>query len=234
MRRVAIHQPNFLPWMGYLAKIAKSDYFIFLDNVQFSKGSFTNRSKILDGGHPKWLTIPAKPPLGTQISEVQITSVEWKKKHIAKIEQNYRNSEFSADILTMLRDLYFEENTSQLSTFNIRLIKAISKLLDLNVTFLCSSDISDNSFDSPTHRLVTLIKEIGGATYISGSGGQNYHDLCLFTEQSINVEYTNYVERPYKQNSPSFHPGLSCIDTLCNIGINATRQSLLQWIGNQQ
>ena len=134
----------------------------------------------------------------------------------------------------MLRDLYFEENTPQLSTFNIRLIEAISKLLDLNATFLCSSDITDNSFDSPTHRLVTLIKEIGGATYISGSGGQNYQDLCLFTEQSINVEYTNYVELPYKQNSPSFHPGLSCIDTLCNIGINATRQSLLQWIGNKQ
>jgi hypothetical protein len=231
MSRVAIHQPNFLPWMGYLAKIAKSDYFIFLDNIQFSKGSFTNRSKILDDGHPKWLTIPAKPPLGTKIHEIQITPDEWKKKHLAKIEQNYRDSEFGVDILTILRKLYYEEKTSDLSTFNIHLIKAITKLLDLNVTFICSSEICNNSFESPSHRLVALIKEIGGTTYISGNGGRNYQDPNLFKEQSINVEYVDFFEHPYKQNAPTFYPGLSCIDTLCNIGIKATQQYLLQKTG---
>ena len=36
-RVVAIHQPNFLPWLGYFDKIARADVFVVLDDVQFPK-----------------------------------------------------------------------------------------------------------------------------------------------------------------------------------------------------
>ena len=55
---VAIHQPNFLPWMGYFWKIAHVDRFVFLDNVQFSKGSYQNRVKVKGPQGPHWMTIP--------------------------------------------------------------------------------------------------------------------------------------------------------------------------------
>ena len=45
---VAIHQPNYLPWLGYFHKIAAADIFVFLDDVPFSKGSYINRVKTFE------------------------------------------------------------------------------------------------------------------------------------------------------------------------------------------
>src|SRR5581483_975536 len=39
---VAIHQPQFLPWLGYLDKIDRADLFVVLDCVQFKKNEWQN------------------------------------------------------------------------------------------------------------------------------------------------------------------------------------------------
>ncbi|MGL6327783.1 WbqC family protein [Aeromonas rivipollensis] len=55
---VSIHQPAYLPWLGYVDRIKKSDLFIFLDSVQLEKNSFTNRNLIKGANGSHWLTIP--------------------------------------------------------------------------------------------------------------------------------------------------------------------------------
>ena len=76
--KVAIHQPNYLPWMGYFHKMHHADVFIFLDDVQFTKGSHINRVKILSGKGPRWLTVPVvKVKLGQNIIDVRPSSNNW-------------------------------------------------------------------------------------------------------------------------------------------------------------
>ena len=79
MTTVAIHQPNFLPWQGYFYKILNCDIFIFLDHVGFSKGSYTNRVKVMSPSGPKWLTVPVKTSgkLGQPITMVGLS--DWEK-----------------------------------------------------------------------------------------------------------------------------------------------------------
>nr|MBI3612487.1 WbqC family protein [Nitrospirota bacterium] len=43
---VAIHQPQYLPWLGYLDKIDRADVFVILDTVQFKKNEWQNRNRI--------------------------------------------------------------------------------------------------------------------------------------------------------------------------------------------
>lgn len=54
MLKVACHQPNFVPWMPFFYKMAKSDIFILLAGVQFEKNGYQNRFKYKD----KWITKP--------------------------------------------------------------------------------------------------------------------------------------------------------------------------------
>ena len=43
---VAIHQPTFVPWLGYLDRMLRSDLFVILDHVQFERRNYQNRTLI--------------------------------------------------------------------------------------------------------------------------------------------------------------------------------------------
>ena len=50
---VAAHQPHYLPWLGYLDKLAKADLFVVMDDLQYEAQNFQNRQrvKLNDGAH---------------------------------------------------------------------------------------------------------------------------------------------------------------------------------------
>src|ERR1043165_5716491 len=83
---VAIHQPNYFPWLGYFAKMARSDAFVFLDDVQYSKNSYINRVQIKG---KEWLTVPVSHHLGDPINRVQCADPRWRAKHLDKLRATY-------------------------------------------------------------------------------------------------------------------------------------------------
>ena len=74
MTAVAIHQPHYLPWLGYLAKWAAADVFVFLDTVQYTKNGWQNRNRIKTATGPQWLTVPVHAKLGMGIDAVTVAS----------------------------------------------------------------------------------------------------------------------------------------------------------------
>lgn len=92
---LSIHQPAYLPWLGYFDRIARSDKFVYLDNVQFERNSFINRNRIKTANGPIWLTIPVrlKEHFNKTIADIEIDARQnWKRKHLRSIEQNYRHA----------------------------------------------------------------------------------------------------------------------------------------------
>src|SRR5262245_7253490 len=94
---VAIHQSHYLPWLRYFAKIARSDRFIVLDDVQYAKNGFQNRGKIKTAQGWIYLTVPVRKPLQRSIREIEIDPrSSWRDKHRRALEMNYAKSRFFA------------------------------------------------------------------------------------------------------------------------------------------
>ncbi|MCB0360768.1 MAG: WbqC family protein, partial [Bdellovibrionales bacterium] len=112
---VAIHQPAYLPWLGYFERIFRSDVFVFLDSVQFEKNSFTNRNKIKTAHGEQWLTVPVKAKGHTELSiaELGIADGEpWQKKHLKAIQLNYAKARYFSELFPKLEALYASKATT--------------------------------------------------------------------------------------------------------------------------
>jgi hypothetical protein len=216
---VAIHQPNFLPWLGFFYKFYLADCFVFLDDAQYSKNSFTNRNKIKTPQGANWLTLPIKSSgkFGQNISEVLISNFPTvKKKILSTIKTNYSKAKYFDEYY-----LQFEENfynsTENLSNLNATLILWINKILKIEKKIFFSSQLN-NSHGNSTEKLINICKEFNCDTYLSGFGGTKYQDEALFLEAGIKIKLYDFKHPIYSQLWGDFIPNLSIIDLLFNCG----------------
>lgn len=222
---VAIHQPNFLPWLGYFAKIARSDCFVLLDDVQFSKGSYTNRVQIARGGAPVWLTVSVRHDFGARISAIALSDPHWAHAHCDRIKQAYgRAACFKAvwpEIESWLRSA-----SGSLADVNSGLIEKIARRLGLH-TRLCPSSSLDVLADEPDIRLAEIVRRISpNGVYLSGAGGAKYQAEAVFQAKGITLAYSDFRPEPYERSGEPFIAGLSIIDALFHLGFDATAAML--------
>src|SRR5947209_18898528 len=95
--KVAIHQPHYLPWLGYVAKWAAADLFVFLDTVQYEKNGWQNRNRIKTAEGARWLTVPVRAHLGTRVAAVSIdVDRPWAKRNRRAIASAYGEAPYRA------------------------------------------------------------------------------------------------------------------------------------------
>ena len=214
---VGIHQPNFLPWIGYFYKIAKSDVFVLLDNVQYAKNSFINRNKIKTSQGAAWLTVPVSFKFGQLINKVKINNeTNWREKHLKTLEMNYKKAKFFEVVFNKIEQIYYSRDWGNLRNFNIELIKFAILYLRLNRKLVKASDLGVQG--KGTELLIQITKKVNGDTYLSGFGGAKYQDEQLFVQEGIELKYYNFHHPKYDQCWKDFIPNLSIIDLFFNVG----------------
>ncbi|MBR0801191.1 WbqC family protein [Bradyrhizobium jicamae] len=215
---VAIHQPNFFPWLGYFDKIRRADIFVLLDAVAYPRagsggmGSWCNRVRLDVQGEARWVTCPLRrAPLGTSIATTEIDDTQsWRPKLLRTLEVNYGKAPQFATCMTILEPL-ISAPESNLAAFNIRAIEAIAAQLRLSTRFIRQSTLSYSGH--ATELLISLVKAVGGSTYMSGDGAAGYQRDELFAENGLGLVKQNFS--PISYGEPSrFIPGLSVIDYL--------------------
>lgn len=225
---VAIHQPNYAPWLGYFHKIARADAFVFLDDAQFSKNSYINRVQIDGGGAPRWLTVPVRVTFGDPINRVMPAEPEWRRRHLDTLRHYYRAAAHFRPMWAALEEIYASLPAGDLAASNRALILAIAERLGLRCRFVLASTISTGGALSDS-RLVALVRAVAGegrAVYLSGRGGAAYQDAAKFSEAGIALSYSDFVHPTYAQAGPGFLPGLSVIDALFHAGWDDTARML--------
>ena len=212
---VGIHQPNFLPWIGYFYKIMKSDIFVFLDDVQYVKRSFINRNKIKTQRGEQYIRLPIhqKGKYKQSILNCELfNKKESIKELIRSIEANYGKSKYFKDYFDGFEKILFEE-TNSLVDVNISFIKWILEIMEVSVVFKRSSELKDISGTS-TERLISICKSVNGDKYLSGFGGNKYQEKNMFDDANIELVITDFVHPTYPQLWGDFIPNLSIIDLI--------------------
>jgi hypothetical protein len=229
-RIVAIHQPNFFPWLGYFDKIARSDFFILLDDVQFPKtnGTWLNRVQFLIAGEAKWVTAPVKRDYHGTLSINEMffdEKVPWREKFLRTLEGNYKKSNFYKENIGFITELIINRQ-SNIGAYNIHCILSLSNYLSLDTCKIKkASDLQIAT--TSTQRIVDLVKEVKGDTYYCGGGATGYQEDELYSKHQIELVYQNYQSPVYTQKGCSdFVKGLSVIDALFQTGKEATIELL--------
>ena len=224
---VAIHQPNFFPWLGWFHKLAQADVFVLLDDVEFSRGSYINRTRLLVNGAAVWMTAPVvRTGTGTQpIRQTRINNATpWREKMLKTLENTYGRRPGFDEVYPVLRELVASP-ADTLADYNEQALAGIAGALGLPTSrFVRSSTFGCTA--RATERLVQLVTAVGGSTYLSGGGAAGYQEERYFDDAGIELVYAGFVARPYPQRSEQFVPGLSVIDALMNVGLSETRSLL--------
>jgi hypothetical protein len=222
---VAIHQPNFLPWLGWFDKLASADIFILLDTVahQHSGSNYTNRVQILVQGEPSWITVPVERgwDARSRIDQLRVVgALGWRRKIRATLAQSYARAPHFAETMPIL-DAMLGAETDLLCEINLIGIRVIAEVLGLpSARMVRASELSAEG--TATDRLVALVRAVGGDAYLTGHGAGGYQEDAKFVAAGLAVRYQRYVPTPYPQfRTGDFVPGLSAIDALMNCGPEA-------------
>ena len=222
---VAIHQPNFFPWLGYFAKIARADRFVVLDHVQFpkTKGNWSNRTRLLIGGKPRFFTMPIRRDYhGVRAFHEMLASEQaaWREDLLKTLRTHYARSQHFAEVFSVVEPIILNPHEN-LAEYNFSALRALAPRLGIDANkFVLSSPIAPAT--QATEMLVDLIRAVGGDGYLCGGGSADYLEPARFAEAGVELVFQSYRHPVYPQvGAGEFAPGLSCLDALLNCGFDA-------------
>lgn len=220
---ICIHQPDFLPYLGFFDRLLLCDTFVILDNVQFLRRGWHHRDQIKTAQGVHWLTVPVqkKHRYHQLINETKIEyQTAWKHKHLALIEASYRKAEGFAPYFDELERIY-QGSFEFLIELNMALLEWLWAVLDLSIEVVWASSLSVTQTGSL--RLAEIVEQLSGTTYLSGTGARAYLDETVFEAHGISVQWQEFHHPLYPQLHGEFLPNLSILDCLLNCGKQTTR-----------
>ncbi|HAS83112.1 MAG TPA: hypothetical protein DCS43_10680 [Verrucomicrobia bacterium] len=218
--KCAIHQPQFIPWLGYLHKIQAADVFVFLDDVQFKKNEYQNRNRMRVGGMSQWITAPVQFRFGDCLNAVQLSDEpKWRGKLLRTLEVNYAKTPFFAAYMPGFADL-IQRPWPNLAELNIACVEWLMNVFEMDRNAVRRSSRMDGLRDDPTLRLIDICRQVGADTYLSGAGGRHYLDIDRFATEGLTLEFQTFEHPVYPQHphKGEFVPYLAALDGLFNVG----------------
>jgi hypothetical protein len=216
---VAAHQLHYLPWIRLVDKIARSDAFIVLDDVQFTKNGYQNRVKIKHAQGTMLLTVPVLDPMGQRICDVRINTItRWRAKHRAALATNYGRAPFYAAYHEAI-DAILDRPWESLSECSLCALGVLLPALGVKTRLVRSSELGVPG--RGTERLIGMCRMLGATEYLTGDFAVGHHfDPDAFTPYDIKVRRQAWVCPSYRQQYPQlgFLPELSVVDLLLNEG----------------
>ena len=230
---VAISQSMYFPWVGLLEQIRLVETFVHYDDVQFSKGSFSNRIQVKTQDKIRWLTIPLRDfHLGQRIDEAELDERrDWRSQHRDILAQAYQKATFRDDMLSVVDQVFSQPAFSLADAARASVVALVNYFnLATHCRFVDSKNLGVQGGSS--QRVVDIVKAVGGTVYITGHGAQHYLDHQLFEQSGIAVQYMQYRCIAYPQLHGEFTPYVTALDLVANCGkagVSVIQSESLDW-----
>lgn len=213
------HQPAYLPWIGYFAKMAAADTFVLHDVSRYERGGMLNRNKIRTATGSQLLTVPVShEDLRAErlLTEIRPVADGWQRRHWQAIQHAYRRAPYFGEHADFLAD-YYRQDYQNLSALCLPFIDYAARQLGLPGTVARTSELTLPPFDRNTI-VPMLCRRFAAEEFLVGAQAPNYLDAAMMARAGIRVPIFRYRHPEYRQNYPGFISHLSVLDLLMNCG----------------
>jgi hypothetical protein len=225
MTVVAIHQPTFLPWLGWFDKLSRAETLVLLDAVQFPKkgGTWMNRVRMLVNGTPTWVTMPVDRKYHglLLVREARIDDQKpWRDRILKTVGASYGRSPYFDEVYPQVEEL-IRLPTDRVAELNEASVRGIATGVGLDTGKLVrQSDLGVEG--GGTDLLVALCKALDASSYMTGDGAGEYLEPEKFEAAGIELVEQRFDPPHYPQLADEYVPGLSVVDALMNCGWQGT------------
>lgn len=220
MKTICIHQPDFLPYLGFFHRLLFVDHFILLDDVQFIRRGWQHRDQIKSRNGLVWLTLSVqKGDFHQAVNQVTLSIDEkWIENNLNLIKDCYGKARYFDEIFPIVESIY-RAGHSRMIDLNYDFLTLALKYFDIDISMSYASQYAVKL--KGTERLVSLVQETEGQVYLTGTGSKNYLEEDVFAKAGLTVTWQQFMHPEYYQLYGKFEAMLSCLDILFNCGPNS-------------
>lgn len=213
--KLGIMQPYFVPYIGYWQLMNLVDQYVVYDDVNYIKGGWINRNRILVNGVPKYFNVPmlgASPNI--LINEVKVDHNDSIiRKNLRSIEGAYRKAPYYEIVYKMLEDILWCEEEN-LARYIVHSFRVIGRYLDIQTELIVSSELDKDNTLKGQDKVLAICRQLNATEYYNAIGGQELYSFEAFKQQGIQLNFVKTANIVYDQFGNEFQPNLSIIDVM--------------------
>jgi hypothetical protein len=231
MKRIAVMQPYFMPYIGYFQMVKAVDQFVIYDDIQYTKQSWFNRNRFLLNGKPHYFTIPVKKDsdyLNVDEREVSPDYQVIKKEMLTRFKIAYQKAPYFDQVYPLLQNILNcdERNLYHFIRYSF---DSVCDYLKIDTEVIPSSHVNGEEKLSGKERLIDICKKLGAEHYINLPGGRALYDKKDFEEEGIRLSFIDPVFTEYDQFGEKFIPCLSILDVMMFNPVEEIREMLFRF-----
>lgn len=219
MTKLAIMQPYFFPYLGYWQLMSQVDRFVVYDDVQYKKGGWINRNRILIGDRPHYISVPlqgASP--NCRICDLALLDNDlWRTKLLKSLELNYRRSPHFESSFALVQSIVLYPSRD-LADYLLNQLQSVASALGITAQLIASSRIYGNQALRGTERVLDICKRERATVYVNAPGGRSLYQAEPFAAAGVTLRFLTPHLPAYPQRQQGFVAGLSIIDALMSMG----------------
>jgi hypothetical protein len=198
---ISVHQPPYLPWLGLLEKIALSNRFVVLDNVQYNARAFQHRTLYSCDGGARYLSLAVHSrghqTHGTTIADIRLADTMMPRRHYETLRHRYGRRPGWGAIAAELGEV-LNGGRDSLLDLNVALLKLTLERFDVRTELVLASSLG--ACGRKDDLMLELTLAAGGSAYLSGTGARAYMDESKFTRAQVPVYWQVFEHPIYRQS----------------------------------